>query len=205
MADRGRGKWRTACVAIVALALGAAFGPGLATGAVETFKDVVVKNTTANPVPTSAVGTTQVAGKVGLDSAANDVEITNPQLVNAGVNINLTDGNPIECKELLDGGQPLRVPLGKRLVLEYASAQVSTPADRKSSALISISTTGGSFAAIPLQIAIDADSGSIDSYVGSEKVHMFAGQNGGASACARSPAVDLSARIDVSGHLEDIG
>lgn len=58
---------RTAVALVAATALGAALAsPGLATAAVEASKDVIVRNTTASPVPTKAVGTTPVSGTVDV-------------------------------------------------------------------------------------------------------------------------------------------
>jgi len=54
-------------VAMVALAIGIAFGPTFATAA-DTLKDVIVRNDDSNPVPTKAIGTTQVAGSVAVNN-----------------------------------------------------------------------------------------------------------------------------------------
>jgi hypothetical protein len=55
---------RSAAIGLVCLALGVAFGPPLAGAATETLKDVIVRNTTSNPVPVAPQGTTSVAGTV---------------------------------------------------------------------------------------------------------------------------------------------
>jgi hypothetical protein len=55
---------RSLAVGLVCLALGAVFGSPLAGAATETLKDVIVRNTTSDPVPVAPQGTTPVAGTV---------------------------------------------------------------------------------------------------------------------------------------------
>ena len=56
--------------------------PDLASAAGD-FKDVIIRNTDAEPVPTRATGVTPVSGTVHLDS--NQVEVTNPVAVGGTV------------------------------------------------------------------------------------------------------------------------
>lgn len=58
---------RVAPLAAACIVVGVAFGPSFA-GAAENLKDVFVANTAANPIPTSAVGTTEVAGSVEVSN-----------------------------------------------------------------------------------------------------------------------------------------
>lgn len=58
---------RAAALATVCVVVGVAFGPSFA-GAADNLKDVFVANTAADPVPTAAVGTTNVAGSVAVSN-----------------------------------------------------------------------------------------------------------------------------------------
>ncbi len=58
---------RLLAIAAVALAIGIAFGPTFATAA-DSLKDVIVRNGDDNPVPTKAIGTTQVTGSVAVNN-----------------------------------------------------------------------------------------------------------------------------------------
>jgi hypothetical protein len=84
----------TAGVAILCLAIGVALGPALA-GAAETFKDVIVKNTPAEPVPTQAIGTTAVAGTVQVSAPAlrrdHGILTDNEDLITIPEGVVLTD------------------------------------------------------------------------------------------------------------------
>ena len=62
----GSKRARTVVLAVACVALGATFGPTLATAASEKITDVFVTNDDANPVPTKAIGTTAVTGTVGI-------------------------------------------------------------------------------------------------------------------------------------------
>jgi hypothetical protein len=59
---------RIAATAILCLVLGSLIGPTAAGAATETLKDVFVRNTTANPVPVTPVGSTVIEGTVNVGS-----------------------------------------------------------------------------------------------------------------------------------------
>jgi hypothetical protein len=67
---------RTIGLAVACVAVGATFGPTLATAAGEKITDVFVTNGDANPVPTKAIGTTEVTGTVGI-SGTPSVNVAN--------------------------------------------------------------------------------------------------------------------------------
>ena len=102
----------------------------LTSNAVPSDKDVRVINTTAEPVPTAAQGTTTISGNVA---------VTNTPTVNLG-------GGSISINNFNDGQQPFQaaangtqngtnvstisvanVPAGKRLVIEFISVSAQVP------------------------------------------------------------------------------
>lgn len=88
--------------------------PGISTAA-ESFKDVFVTNTPANPVPTQAQGTTHVAGSV-------DVR-TGPEARAPYVHSLLFNQTASTCTNFVCTASFPAIPAGQRLVVTYASAR----------------------------------------------------------------------------------
>jgi hypothetical protein len=102
--------------------------------AAPTDKDVRVINTTAEPVPTAAQGTTTIAGSVSVTNTPN-------------VNVGNSASAPIPIVDMNDGRQPFQastfvvhpngtnvdtmnvatIPAGKRLVIEFISVSAQVP------------------------------------------------------------------------------
>lgn len=75
-------RWVAGCV--VCAGLGTAFGPAFAGAAANQFKDVVIRNGDDQPVPTKAIGTTQVAGSVGVTGTPSVNVANTPSVSLAG-------------------------------------------------------------------------------------------------------------------------
>ena len=103
----------------------------LTSNAVPSDKDVRVINTTAEPVPTAAQGTTTISGNVAVTNTPT---------------VNLAPGASISVSNFNDGQQPFQaaangtqngtnvstinvanVPAGKRLVIEFISVSAQVP------------------------------------------------------------------------------
>jgi hypothetical protein len=132
---------------------------------------VRVVNTGAEPVPTAAIGTTNVAGVLGLDPLANTVRVGNGEqeavpvrpvevtTVAGTVRVGNTPQNPVwvcsacesDAVQLFAAG-PRRsavtdwtiytVPAGKRLVIEFASTAIIVRRNEDVSARISTTVNG---------------------------------------------------------------
>lgn len=121
--------------ALVVLVSGAVLmsGPGV-QGAPQT-SDVRVVNTTAQPVPTLAIGTTAVAGEVTIGGTPGVTIVNGPR---SPIPVEMRDPTieayqgsaqvvmfPYESTNNFSPG-PI-VPAGKRLVIEYVSARTQLP------------------------------------------------------------------------------
>src|SRR6267142_3340421 len=113
----------------------------------DSMRDVKVVNTTSEPVPTIAQGTTKVAGDVGinpssnvikLDSSANIVKVENsasPLLLHDVSVASVRQPVVHRGAKALPAGQfeisqPfVDVPPGKRWVIEYINLEVNAPGD----------------------------------------------------------------------------
>jgi hypothetical protein len=101
--------------------------------AVPPAHEVLVVNTPAQPVPTSAQGTTAVAGIVGIDPSNNTVQLnsTAPLLVR---DVDNPASQPFQkTTSTVQSGTNVStltlatVPAGKRLVIEFISASGQVP------------------------------------------------------------------------------
>ena len=106
LSKRGRG----AALGVLCVIAGAAFGPTLATAAGDTLKDVIVRNTDAEPVPTKAIGTTQVAGSVGI-AGTPTVSVGNTP------SVNVANATPIPVTDV--GGGPLATSVAEHLQFAF--------------------------------------------------------------------------------------
>jgi len=141
--------------AILGIALFLASPP--VSHAVPTDKDVRVINSTLEPVPTAAQGTTTISG---------NVSVTNTPTVNfapgASVTVANTAANAIPVVNINDAGQPFQasagmvqsgtnvstltvatVPAGKRLVIEWVSMTAQVPPGQHAE-IMEITTSSGS-------------------------------------------------------------
>ena len=133
-----------AALGFMILAGSLAFSGSHASQAAPADKDVVVVNTSANPVPVQVQGTPNVniakMPTIGIDTSRNTVQVGNttasPVLVRdvdnparqpfqAGVNVTLNQPTAAFVQTVAI------VPAGKRLVIEYVSAIADVPVDQK--------------------------------------------------------------------------
>jgi hypothetical protein len=153
---------RLALAALLLVGGALSFGPSPTPPAVAQGEPpgnrVRVINTSAEPVPTSAVGTTPVSGILGLDQAANGVRIVNGQAqpvpvapvgvtrVGGDVRVENSPADPVAVRdaavwnavhvseslrtaEALSQHPVFNVPAGKRLVIEFVSVVLEVPHD----------------------------------------------------------------------------
>ena len=104
------------------------------SSAVPPAHDVTVVNTPAQPVPTSAQGTTLVAGSVGIDPANNTVQLSSTSPLSIR-DVDNPAFQPFQKTALLTQSPGTNassltiatVPAGKRLVIEFISASGQVP------------------------------------------------------------------------------
>jgi len=127
--------WRKLLLVACGVAVGALILPtGVATAAKE-IQDVFVTNTSANPVPTTAQGTTNVAGTVQVAD--------NRQPFETRVNLSADNGVFTDINSFT-------VPSGKRLVVEFVSVHITMPPDQTPSIFLN-SLNGATGWSVPLQ------------------------------------------------------
>jgi hypothetical protein len=133
--------------------------PGISTAA-DSFKNVFINNTAANPVPTQAQGTTQVAGSV-------DVR-TNPEARAPYVHSQLFNQTATTCTNFVCTASFPTVPAGQRLVVTYASARYALSSDGTApSVRLSAGVTGKSIL-MPAPVRI-----GFDSYIAASPVTFY--------------------------------
>jgi hypothetical protein len=165
---------------------------------------VQVTNTSANPVPTQAVGTTPVSGTVGIDPAANTVQLANTPALQPFTFVYQTSFN--------SGGENAKcsftVPHGKRLIVEEASAdaEVSTPGAGISqviSATVSAKSAGNY---VPAYFVLSdiGPAGRFEFYAGSARPRLYADSDTLVVLTVHRPTTDTdgnAASCYVSGYL----
>ena len=122
-----RGRARAAAIGMACIAVGAAFGPTLATAAT-SFKEVFVTNGDDSPVPTKAIGSTQVKGTVNVGNTPS-IRVANDQPIPVAPVGGADAGEtPVTHRFSFDFGggyhafgEPYTVPQGKRLTIEYVT------------------------------------------------------------------------------------
>ena len=142
------------------LVAGVLLTPGISTAA-DTFKEVFVTNSTANPVPVQAQGTTQVAGSV-------DVR-TDPSARSPYQQAKLFNQTNTTCTQFVCTATFPAVPAGQRLVVTYASARyaLSSGGTAPSVRLTATGTTAAILLPAPVNIGFDSylASGPVTFYV----------------------------------------
>lgn len=183
----------------------------------QTVSNVVVKNTTTNPVPVKAVGTTIVSVN-NPATAPVWVRATNP--ATAPVWVRDVDGarQPFQAQydfEINEGSYgwgglaALTVPARKRLVLEYVSFRLTIPQGQNPQDGPTIEVTnGGKFVQYWLEPPTYAGTlgGSTYVYVSSQPVTLYGdpgttiGVGAGRSALTGTARV----RVSLSGYLVNV-
>lgn len=123
----------------------------------QTATPVTVVNTSANPVPTTTVGTTLVAvrGTPSVNVASGTIRVANASTNPVQVQ-NVNDAtNPYEQRLVItinpgnqqNNGAFTNFPAGKRLVIEHISASATVPSGQKITAYFtsSVTTSVGGF------------------------------------------------------------
>ena len=193
----------------------------LTSNAVPSDKDVRVINTTLEPVPTAAQGTTTIAGSVS---------VTNTPTVNlatgASVNVANSAANPVPVSFTSDPLEPFQaaasttetgtnvstlnvatVPAGKRLVIEFVSMTGQVPAGQHLE-IMEITTSsglGGVSHAFVIHTQPDAVSGDA-LFRANQSLKLYA--NAGTQVSAlfrRSSTLGLANyHLTISGYLVDM-
>jgi len=126
--------WRKLLLVACGVVVGALILPiGVATA--KEIQDVFVTNTSANPVPTAAQGTTNVAGTVQVAD--------NRQPFETRIDLSTDDGD-------FTDNNGFTVPAGKRLVVEFVSVNITMPPDQTPSIFLN-SLNGATGWSVPLQ------------------------------------------------------
>ena len=149
-------------VALVGIMAGIVASPGISMAAAK-LQDVFVVNDAANPVPTAAQGTTQVAGSV---TVAGPVDVGGP--VNVGTTAAertpyqesfLFNQTATTCTQVVCKASFPAVPEGQRLIITYASARYAL-SDDGTAPSVSISINGQTSPSIllpaPVRIGFDS-------------------------------------------------
>lgn len=173
--------------------------------------DVTVVNTTANPVPTQAVGTTSVSVsnqptvKIGNNAltpvAVRDVDNPARHPFQFMGTMSKNDGNSQSVSQIT-------VPAGKQLVIETVTVQVFVPAGQKVLAKIGM-VGGGNFAEHKLMLT---PQGSFnfdleDYFAATESVRLYADQGSAIAVNLTRSGSDVNlwgGSYTVSGYLLDI-
>jgi len=162
---------------------------------------VTVVNTTANPVPTAAVGTTLVAfrGTPTINLASGTVTVGNS--VTSPVQVhNVNDATtPFEGRLVFNidpGNQQnhgsFTVPTGKRLVIEHISANTTGPSGQKFIAGLTSEVTGGgglTWLVLQFQGTFPLSTGPVDVFTLSQSMRVY----------TESPPVFIVTRTDITG------
>jgi len=166
---------------------GAAWGKGLAT----PFRNVVVTNTSANPVPVQATGTLEVqaTGTVPVhEQGTASVNVTNTSVPvhEQGIASVQQAGTPTTVH--FSNLTTYTVPAGKRLVIEYVSGYADV------SGYIVLEVIGGGTSANHTLPTQDASTEFVNRWVTSEQVTIFAG-----------PGAELEASAGTDAQLTAVG
>jgi hypothetical protein len=207
---------------IVALALGVLIGSLVLGGALAGHaapdlppQNVNVVNTTSNPVPTQAVGTTSVAGNVSVvnqptvkigNNAATPVlvrDLDNPARhpFQFYATFSKTGGNFLTDNQIA-------VPAGKRLVIETVTVQAYVPAGQKLLAQINM-VGGGTFAQHNILLTPQGgfDFNLLDYFAATESVRLYADQGSAVPFSLTRSSSDANlwgGSYTVSGYLIDV-
>ena len=186
--------------------------------------NVKVANTSADPVPTQAQGTTTVAGTVqAQQSGIWDVGITGTPTFQIG---NQT-GNPVPSRdvdnpatqpfvEVLQSSNPnnrsFQVPLGKRLVIEYVSGVGQIRSGQK---ILAVSLQTGlvingqqigvrhHFTPVLTGTKTFATAGNLDTFVVSQQTRLYAEQGSTVELSTEVTEEGFGFTVTVSGYFVD--
>jgi hypothetical protein len=160
-------RMRVVTLGIACLALGAAFGPTFAGAAIDSVKDVVVKNDATQPVPTKPIGTTTVEGTVGVAGTPR-VKVANE--TGEPIPVTSVDTGPrvtpvahqvqFSFSGAPDDQESYAVPAGKRLTIDLVTFHDlnRTVGIRE---LMVTATTGGETVRHYLSTSTQADSADV--------------------------------------------
>ena len=187
--------------------------------AAPTDKDVRVINTTAEPVPTAAQGTTTIAG---------NVSVTNTPTVNLapGSSVAVTAATPLRVVDVNNGIQPFQkyvgatntgtnvhtfslgtVPAGKRLVIEFVSAHGQVPAGEHVE-LFHLNTVAGPFGGATHDLLVQAQPAAVSGdaiFRASQQVRIYADPGTTVTALIRTSTLGTTTcAIAISGYLVDL-
>ncbi|MFN2544172.1 MAG: hypothetical protein ABR600_06320 [Actinomycetota bacterium] len=206
---------RTIGLALSCIVFGALAVPA-GTAFAKTVQDVFVTNDSTQPIPTKAIGTTEVTGTVGI-SGQPSVNVANTPTVTVGNGAN----NPVATSDVNQPGRLVYqqselfsqdpnvctnfvcsftfdpVPAGHRLVITYASAQFKL-ADGGKEPSVEL-TSGDDFILLPPAAPL-----AFDKYLSAGQVTFFVGPG-------QAPTMELqgqfiqpvsnTAEISISGYL----
>jgi hypothetical protein len=224
----GRGGLKTGVIGF-ALVIGSLWVMGAREGqAQRRAQDVVVVNTAADAVPTAAQGTTTIAGDVnvansptvslapggtvGISASANTVQISNGaaspiwvrdvdsarQPVQAGTLVTIPSG------QLLGTGTVTTVGVGKRLVIEYASASLQLPTGQQFVSVV-LQSPPGTYSHFLTPTLLGAAGGNdVLSVSQSLRLYASAGQDVLVGASRNGTAGTAIVNVSISGYLIDV-
>jgi hypothetical protein len=202
-------------ISVLRRRLGLLLGAGLTaaalagpTSAFAIALDVNVVNRAANPVPTTIQGTPSVslAGTptVGVAPAANTVKVASSAASPVIVRSAREPFQQFVRAISIDGEQcePIKVPVGKRIVIESFLAQASTTSSEVPVVFLRTIARPGAFVDLPVAVRRE-----LANWVGSLQTQLYAGaavapdgDTFSVQACVRQ----LGARLEgiVSGYME---
>jgi hypothetical protein len=202
-----------------------------AGNAVPSDKDVRVINTTLEPVPTAAQGTTNIAGSV---SVANTPTVLLAAGASVGINpasntvhIGNTAASAVPVVNINDAGQPFQnatnsvqsgtnvsvatiatVPAGKRLVIEFVSMTGQVPPGQHVE-LLQITTVAGTSGGITHDLLVNPQPDAVIGdalFRASQQVRLYANAGTQVQALFRrsSSAGNATFEATLSGYLVDM-
>jgi len=172
--------------------------------------NVKVVNTTNEPIPVSVAGTPSVnvgnIPTVNIDPTHNTVKVDNDVSL-----VTRDEGIPFSLRATLPSGfvlgafQFYNVPLGKRLIIEYASIRVTGATDAEH-IRASIETGGGPNGTVFQKYYIPRTALGTDDYVFATPIRVTFGQMETASVGAERDATNaaMQVEIQISGRLVDM-
>jgi len=197
------------------LIIGLLIGGSQVANTAPSDKDVQVVNTTAQPVPTAAQGTTTIAGNVGVTGSVAVTNTVGVNVLNAPTvhvvspavqpfqQFRVFSQNGTNVDNVLFG----TVPSGKRLVIEYIAFSGQVPAGTHVETMDINTIAGGNGAQylLPITQQPDAVNGdAIFNSAGMVKIYADPGTSI-TSTVRRSTATGTATYgMSISGHLEDL-
>jgi hypothetical protein len=203
----------------------------IASNAVPSDKDVRVINTTSEPVPTAAQGTTTISGNV---SVVNSPAVTFASGATVGINpasnvvrLGNTAASPLPVVNINDAAQPFQagvgvtqtgtnvslvtiatVPAGKRLVIEFVSMLGQVPPGEHVE-LLELNTIADPFGGATHELLVNEQPAAVSGdalFRASQQVRLYANAGSQVKALFRrsSSAGDATYTATISGYLVDV-